>query len=199
MHLPFHQIVLQFLWQHLSYMNVYKPHMKTLVHSNKTVTSERMSTHCESTRTLWSEEDGKVSVYFLCMQTRQGTVLVATSIVGGRLKTTWTRWGGLGGQKTPIPRLRWKMSTWSWSKKGKLISTWLLNDPCVAWKPCWAFRHFQRTNPTHFHGALLSLKMKRKKIAHGQSWNTENSLDGTYKVEGRYIYARAKRRKWKKS
>jgi hypothetical protein len=41
--------------------------------------------------------------------------------------------------------------------------------------------------------------MKRKKIAHGQSWNTENSLDGTYKVEGRYIYARAKRRKWKKS
>ena len=43
---------------------VYKTHMKTLVHSNKTATSERMLTHCESTRTLWSEEDGKVSVYF---------------------------------------------------------------------------------------------------------------------------------------
>jgi hypothetical protein len=61
MHLPFHQIVSQFFDNS---NHVYKPHVKTLVHSNKTATSERMSTHCESTRTLWSEEDGKVSVYF---------------------------------------------------------------------------------------------------------------------------------------
>ena len=105
-----------------------KPHVKTLVYSNKTATSETMSIQCESTRTLWSEEDGKVSVYFFMHANTAGHGSGRDFYCRGSFLNYVDNIRGVWGSKNVNSTFKLKnvhVDVGSWLKKGKLMSTWL--------------------------------------------------------------------------